>query len=100
MLAQFSIWPLDNPHLSQDVAAVTEVLDQAGVNFQVNAMSTTVEGQWQDVMNAIHACHQAVRAAHTRVLTSINIDDDATRPLNMAEATAKVEARQEEAGST
>jgi uncharacterized protein (TIGR00106 family) len=96
MLAQFSIWPLDNPHLSKDIAAITEILGQIGVRYKVNAMSTTVEGEWQNVMDAIHACHEVTRNAHMRVHTSIDIDDDATRALNMAEATAKVEARQQE----
>lgn len=96
MLAQFSIWPLDNPHLSKDVAAVTEILDQLGIRYEVNAMSTTVEGEWHDVMEAIHACHQTLRSAHTRVHTSIIIDDDSTRALNISEAEAKVKARQHE----
>lgn len=99
MLAEFSIWPLDDPHLSKDVATATEVLDKAGVNYKVNAMSTTVEGEWDDVMNAVRACHQAIRTRHARVVTTITIDDDATRRLNMAEATAKVEARQQESDS-
>ena len=99
MLAQFSIWPLDQPHMSKDVADVTHVLEQSGVRYEVGPMATTVEGEWHDVMNAIHACHEALRAAHQRVLTTITIDDDATRALNMSEATAKVTVRREEAKS-
>jgi uncharacterized protein (TIGR00106 family) len=97
MLAQFSIWSLDQPHLSKDVAQITKILDQKGVNYQVNAMSTTVEGDWHHVMNAINACHNAMREAHARILTTIHIDDDATRALNMNESRSKVRARQEEA---
>lgn len=97
MIAQFSIWPLDNPHLSKDVAAAAEILDQLEVSYEVNAMGTTVEGDWEEVMAAIHACHQALRSCHTRVLTSITIDDDSTRTLRMREATAKVETRRKEA---
>lgn len=99
MLAQFSIWPLDNPHLSRDVAAATEILDQLGVNYEVHAMGTTIEGEWHEVMEAIHACHQAVRAKHSRVFATISIDDDSTRPLTIAGSTAKVAARSEAARS-
>lgn len=99
MLAQFSIWPLDQPHMSKEIADVTQVLEQSGVRYEVGPMATTVEGQWPDVMDAIHACHETLRAAHQRVLTTITIDDDATRALNMSEATAKVSARREEAKS-
>lgn len=96
MLAEFSVWPLDRPHMSEDIASITQVLDQAGVRYQVGAMGTTIEGEWHDVMEAIHACHKTLRAAHQRVLTTITIDDDATRALKMSESTAKVSARQEE----
>jgi uncharacterized protein (TIGR00106 family) len=99
MLAQFSIWPLDQPHMSKDIAEITQVLEQSGVRYQVGPMSTTVEGSWQDVMTAIQACHETLHAAHQRVLTTITIDDDATRALNMSEALAKVTARREEAKS-
>jgi uncharacterized protein (TIGR00106 family) len=85
--------------MSKDIAEVTEVLEKSGVRYEVGAMATTVEGSWQDVMTAIQACHETLRAAHKRVLTTITIDDDATRALNMSEATAKVTARREEAKS-
>jgi uncharacterized protein (TIGR00106 family) len=93
MLAQLSIWPIDDPHMSNDIADVVEVLEQSGVHFEVGPMSTTIEGEWHDVMTAIHACHEALRATHKRVLTNIMIDDDATRPLNIREAKTKVDAR-------
>jgi uncharacterized protein YqgV (UPF0045/DUF77 family) len=69
------------------------VLEQSGVQFEIGPMATTIEGDWHDVMSAIHACHETLKASHKRVLTNIMIDDDATRPLNMREAKTKVEAR-------
>ena len=92
MLTQYCIWPLDNPHMSRDVTEVAHILDTAGVHYQVGPMRTTIEGEWSDVMPALRAGHEAVRQKHSRVLTTITIDDDATRPLQMAEATAKVKA--------
>lgn len=100
MLAQFSIWPMDQPHMSKDIADVTQILEQSSVRYEVGPMATTIEGQWQDVMNAIQACHEALRTAHTRILTTITIDDDSTRCLNMSEATAKVTAQREHAKSS
>lgn len=97
MLAQFSIWPLDDPHMSDEVADVTEILDRMDVDYQVGPMSTTVEGDWDSITKAIQACHVAVRTGHSRVLTSIAIDDDSTRRLTMDESIAKVKARRESA---
>jgi len=96
MLAQLSVWPLDEPHMSRDIADMTQILQKFGVRFRVGPMGTTIEGAWDDVMGAIRACHQSMRDAHKRVLTTITIDDDATRSLNMDEATAKVTAHSAE----
>jgi len=93
MLAQFSIWPLDNPHMSKDIADITTVLDQCEVEYEVGPMGTTVTGEWQDVMDAIHACCQVARRDHQRVLTTIMIDDDATRRQSLHEGVAKVAAQ-------
>jgi len=91
MLAQFSVWPLDRPHMSEDITEVNELLNQFNVNHQVGPMGTTIEGDWQQVMAAVEACHNAVREKHERVLTSITLDD-ARGPQSMSEATAKVQA--------
>jgi len=97
MLAEFSIWPLDAPHVSQDVAHATEILDQLDVRYEVGPMGTAVEGEWNDVLQAIQACHQAARTAHQRVVTTITIDDDARGGQTIGDAKAKVEAQRQSA---
>ena len=92
MLAQFSIWPLDNPHLSRDINDVAQVLGQSRVRYEVGPMGTTVEGDWHSVMEAVHACHKFLRGSHQRIVTTITIDDDATRSLKMENATSKISA--------
>jgi uncharacterized protein (TIGR00106 family) len=99
MLAQFSIWPLDDPHMSSDLARVAEMLDRMGSKYQLGPMGTTIEGSWPEVMKAIEACHQQVRDSHDRVLTTITIDDDSTRSQNLAEPAAKVAAERESTAS-
>lgn len=90
MLAQFSVWPLDNPHMSNDVSQIAAILDKTRVRYEVGPMGTTMEGDWDDVMSAIKVCQEEVRRQHQRVLTSITIDDDATRQQTIREAKAKV----------
>ena len=92
MLAQFSMWPLDEPHMSRDVSEAARILDELGLRHEVGPMGTTVEGEWDEVMSALRACHEAFRDRHQRVLTNIVIDDDATRPQSAGEAVAKVKA--------
>jgi len=97
MLAQFSIWPLDNPHMSKEVALAADVLEEMGCQYEVGPMGTTIQGDWSEVMNAIQACHEALRKTHQRVLTSITIDDDSVQTQELGAATAKVSSDREAA---
>jgi uncharacterized protein YqgV (UPF0045/DUF77 family) len=38
-------------------------------------MGTSVEGSWERVFRLIHRCHAAVLSNHSRVYTTISIDD-------------------------
>jgi uncharacterized protein (TIGR00106 family) len=91
MLAQLSVWPLDKPHMSEDVAEVASILDGCDVTYEVGPMGTLIEGDWAEVMSAVEACHRAVREKHARVLTSLTIDDDPNHPRSLAEAQAKAD---------
>jgi uncharacterized protein (TIGR00106 family) len=75
MLAQFAVHPLDETHLSKDVAQMLEILDKEDVKYCLAPMATAVEGKWEHVMSAIRACHDAMRQKHERVITTITIDD-------------------------
>lgn len=88
MLAQFSIWPLDDPHLADDMEEIAEVLDGLQVHYEIGPLATTIEGDWKAVLGAVQACHTAVRASHRRVLTTVTIDDDATRPQSLSKSCA------------
>lgn len=91
MLAEFSIFPLDETHLSGDVAKVVEVLEDAGLEYRLGPMGTSVEGEWDDVMGAVKACHRAVAGNHSRVITTITIDDRREGEHHLDEMIASVE---------
>lgn len=93
MLAEFSINPLQTEHMSKDVAKVIETLESAGVRYHLGPMSTAVEGNWDQVMEAIRRCHQVISLNHDRVITTITIDDRKNQPHNLAEMVASVEQK-------
>jgi uncharacterized protein YqgV (UPF0045/DUF77 family) len=53
-------------------------------------MSTAVKGNWEQVMEAIHRCHQVLALTHDRVVTTITIDDRKNQPHHLAEMIASV----------
>jgi uncharacterized protein (TIGR00106 family) len=76
MLAEFSIYPLGGTrHLSKDIAHVIQTLGESGLHFKLGPLSTAIEGDWDQVLEAIHKCHRKMVEAHDRVITTITIDE-------------------------
>ena len=91
MLAEFSIYPLDGLHLSKDVARAIEVLENTGLKWQLGPMGTCVEGDPEQVFNAIQRCHLALAKDHGRVVTTVVIDDRKTQPHPLSEMVPSVQ---------
>ena len=76
MIAEFSIVPIGKgEELAELVAKVLDIADKSGLPYQLTAMGTIVEGEWDDVMELIKECHKKMRQHSSRVLTHITIDD-------------------------
>ena len=76
MLAQFTIIPLDKGmHFSAYVARMTEIIENSGLPNKLTAMSTIVEGEWDEVMAVIKACRDELARDSKRLSVNISIDD-------------------------
>lgn len=77
MLAEFSIAPLRNApeHLSEIVAEMIKIVEASGLPYELHAMGTILEGEWDEVMGVIRQCHMLMREKFPRVSTTIKIDD-------------------------
>jgi uncharacterized protein (TIGR00106 family) len=76
MIAEFSIVPVGKgEELAKLVAGVVDIIDRSGLPYQLTAMGTLVEGEWDDVLALIKECHFKMRRQGARVLTRISIDD-------------------------
>ena len=76
MLADFSIMPVGKSEsLSAEVAQVIELILKSGLPSRVGPMSTTVEGQWDDVLALIKKCRNKMLASCNRIVISIKIDE-------------------------
>ncbi len=78
MVAEFSIVPIgEGEELAGLVAGLVDLIDRSGLPYQLTAMGTIVEGDWEDVLDLIKRCHDKMKASADRILTSITIDDRA-----------------------
>ena len=56
--------------VSKYIAACHEILDKAGLKTNLHAYGTNIEGQWDDVFNAIKQCHEKLHEMGVPRLTS------------------------------
>ena len=76
MLVQFSTFPVGaKESLAKDVAKIIDIIDKSGLSYRLTAMSTIVEGNWDEVMALVKKCHQTMKKSHGRIYTTMVVDD-------------------------
>jgi uncharacterized protein (TIGR00106 family) len=76
MIVEFSVVPIGcGEALAGPVARVLDLVDKSGLPYQLTAMGTIVEGEWEEVLGLVRRCHEAMRGEAGRVYTHITIDD-------------------------
>ena len=97
MIAQFSIIPIGRDEsLSAFVAEMIKIVEKSGLDYQLTAMGTIVEGEWDEVMDLFRYCRTRALKMASRILINITIDERPAKPRNRL--TAKVEAVQRRLG--
>jgi uncharacterized protein (TIGR00106 family) len=62
MVIEFSVVPVgQGEELAGAVARVLDIIDRSGLPYQLTAMGTLVEGDWDEVMGLVRRCHEAMR---------------------------------------
>ena len=89
MLIAFSVTPLGvGEDVGEIVAEAVRVVRASGLPNHTDAMFTTIEGEWDEVMAVVKAATDAVAARAPRVSVVIKAD---VRPGVTGAMTAKVE---------
>jgi uncharacterized protein (TIGR00106 family) len=66
------------------VAECQKVLQEAGLNHRLHAFGTNIEGEWDDVFDAIKLCHERAHALGApRITTSIKVGTRTDREQSM-----------------
>lgn len=76
MLVSFALFPTDKGEsVSKYVAKTIDIVDKSGLPYRTSAMSTTMEGSWDQVFKVIKKCHRTMAKQCNRVYMVITIDD-------------------------
>jgi uncharacterized protein (TIGR00106 family) len=77
MLAELTIIPLGvGDHLSGPLAEVLDLIDRSGVRYKLTPTGTCLEGNWEEVMSLVAACHARAREMSKHVFTTVRIEDE------------------------
>lgn len=74
-LLEFSVTPLgQGESVGQYVLRAIEIVDRSGLNYEVHAMGTTVEGDLAAVLDVMRQCIEALQADCERVTCTAKLD--------------------------
>ncbi|MGH3976663.1 MAG: MTH1187 family thiamine-binding protein [Pseudonocardiaceae bacterium] len=90
MIVAFSVTPAggESDSVSAAVAEAVRVVRDSGLPYELNAMFTLVEGEWDEVMDVVRRAVEAASVGATR--TSLVLKAD-IRPGYTAQLRAKVD---------
>ncbi len=80
--------------VSREVAACQKIFRGAGLETQLHANGTNVEGEWGAVFEAIRRCHETVHEMGApRISTTIKLGTRTDREQTMADKVRSVEEK-------
>jgi uncharacterized protein (TIGR00106 family) len=91
-LADICIVPMGvGVSVSEYVVACQEIFEEAGLETRLHAYGTNVEGEWDQVMDAIKRCHERVHdMGAPRIGTTIRLGTRTDREQSMDDKVASV----------
>ena len=94
VLVHFSIFPIDKGvHLSGYVARAVRIIKESGLPHKMEAMGTTIEGEWDEIMDVVKRCYEALSTDCDRVLVNLKMDCKKGAGGRMAGKVASVEKK-------
>lgn len=94
VVLEFSMYPLDKgDSLSSYVARSLDIIDKSGLDYELHAMGTLLEGEFDQVMGVVRDCYQAMAADCERIACYIKLDHRQGRSGRLKSKVASVERK-------
>jgi uncharacterized protein (TIGR00106 family) len=88
------MFPLDKGEsLSHYVARSIDIIDRSGLPYQTHAMGTVLEGEFDQVLDVVRRCYEAMAADCQRIECSIKIDARKAGPGRLRSKVATLEEK-------
>ena len=79
--------------ISGDIAGLVKIIEDSGLDYQMMAFGTLIEGTWDQLMDLAKQCHFEARKKNERVLTIMRLDDNGERKGEIRGAVSRVEQK-------
>ena len=95
VIADFCLVPLGvGVSVSNEIAACERVLAEAGLKTKLHAYGTNIEGEWDDVFDAIRRCHEVVHGMGApRISSTMRFGTRVDRPQSIEDKISSVEQK-------
>jgi uncharacterized protein (TIGR00106 family) len=95
VIADLCVVPLGvGVSVSDYVAACEKVLKEAGLNTQLHAYGTNIEGEWDEVFDAIKRCHEVVhQMGAPRITTTLKFGTRTDKSQTMEDKVKSIEKK-------
>jgi uncharacterized protein (TIGR00106 family) len=78
MIADLTVLPIGrSPHISTLLAEILQDIRDQDIRHQLTATGTSLEGTWDQIMQAAKRAHSIARKQTPHVVTLLKIEDDA-----------------------
>ena len=94
MIVELSVVPVGTGEtsVSSYVRAAVKVIEESGLDYQLNSMGTCIQGEWDEIFSALKAVHEELaRMGCHRIVTTMKIDDRRDKFSTMDAKVAAVE---------
>ena len=91
-IAEFTIIPIGvGVSLSKYVAVCERILEESGLPYELHANGTNLEGEWDEVMQAVKRCHDMLHEMGVpRISSSIRLGTRTDRAQTMEDKVRSV----------
>jgi uncharacterized protein (TIGR00106 family) len=74
-LIDFSIFPVDKGEsVSPYVSRVVKIIRDSGLQYNLGSMGTTIEGEWDELMDVVTRCFKELKKDCGRIYMSAKVD--------------------------
>jgi uncharacterized protein (TIGR00106 family) len=75
VIVELALFPLDKgEEVGRYVAKALEVIQDSNLAYELHPMGTSIEGEWDQVLEVIKHCHDRLRQESDRVYLTLQVD--------------------------